>query len=218
MTAVGAHSLVIEIKAVTLDYFRGAVASHTAVEMVDVGFPGVTQMDTVLVCGVGIVKSKCHDLLTPAASIDRIRVMEPLGTRRKCRSLVDKYAPEKGFRVGGVLMCRGPVCIDILRAFVFIRIKAGTHKRFAVFYVFAGNVGAEADPGRINAVCRDPFIEIVGIQPDSDLHLFQIVDALGAHSRLFCLVQCRQQHSRQDRDDRNHDEELYQRKAALSPE
>ena len=110
-------------------------------------------------------------------------------------------------------MGRGAVGFHIFSAHVFIRGERRTHKYIGVFYVTAGNIGAETDIGGTDAIAGDILIEIVGIEPDGYSDLFQIAETPGAHRRLFCLVQCRQQHPRQDRDDRNHNEELYQSKA-----
>ena len=54
------------------------------------------------------------------------------------------------------------------------------------------------------------FLIVVAVRGSGDSELLQIVDA-GNRMRLFPrLVQRRQKHCRQNRDDRNHDEELYQ--------
>ena len=59
-------------------------------------------------------------------------------------------------------------------------------------------------------------IILIGCCRGSDL--FLVVQTLDHPGLLPGFVQRRQQHSRQNRDDRDHDEELYQRKTAFSLE
>ena len=62
------------------------------------------------------------------------------------------------------------------------------------------------------AALRSQSIISVGIKLNRRTKLLQIADTAGCSCPHPRLVQRRQQHRRQNRDDRNHDEELYKRK------
>ena len=53
---------------------------------------------------------------------------------------------------------------------------------------------------------------VVGIEITVESKLFQLVDACDLPGRLPTALQCGKQHRRQNRDDRNYNEKLYERK------
>ena len=60
-----------------------------------------------------------------------------------------------------------------------------------------------------------PVVVFVGIESDGVADLLQVVDALNRPRPFPGLLQCGQQHRSQDRDDRYHDQQFDQRKAAF---
>ena len=60
--------------------------------------------------------------------------------------------------------------------------------------------------------------KIIPVTGDGKTAVLQIGNAADSLGFLLRRVQRRQQHSRQNRDDRNHHQEFYQRKAVLTPE
>ena len=69
-------------------------------------------------------------------------------------------------------------------------------------------------PEHINGRVINRLAGIVLIQNSGQRHLPQIADALDLVGFLFGLAQCGQEQAGQDRDDRDHHQELNQRKAA----
>ena len=57
---------------------------------------------------------------------------------------------------------------------------------------------------------------VVTVKLNGGIGASEIVLAADGMSFVPCLVQCRQQHSRQNRDDRNHDQQFYQCKTVLT--
>ena len=63
-----------------------------------------------------------------------------------------------------------------------------------------------------NVVGEIPVGIVVTVKLNNSIGAFEVVLAADGMSLIPCLVQRRQQHSGQDRDDRNHNEKLYERK------
>ena len=82
---------------------------------------------------------------------------------------------------------------------------------YPVFFVQIERVKRRNDSG----IAGEKIIRIVRIDLNHLCNLFQIGRAENRLGFLLRLAQCRQQHPRQDRYDRDDDEEFYQRKTSL---
>ena len=89
----------------------------------------------------------------------------------------------------------------------FVQKVSGFGEKSPPFTVFRNSDSGIEDPPD-----GDPVVEVVGIGVEGEAVLLQIVQATGAFCRLPRPVQCRQQQSRQNGDDRDYHEKFYKRK------